>query len=374
MNQAAKAVLFQKITIAEAAKKYLVPRTTLRRHIKYGGCSKKQLGRKAALTEQQETELTNLILNMKRNLFGLTIKDVRRLVFEYCFMKSIKNPFNSDDKMAGRVWIQSYMKRHKDIELPRTLEKNGKIDEEICNFFTVLQKMIYQDGQKVVPDDNIYNIHEFGFSIGKKNPRVVSHNHLRVLKTEEKKQMVGFLSCISAVGHYIPPMMIFPREGMELNLMVEAVPGAIGSTHKIGEEDEKYLLDWFDHFLAHVQSKHRKEKTILILDGKNFGSLSLELLHRAEENNVSLLSLPSNCSMQLQPLIKTFFKSINVNYDREVQIWSHIHPDGTFDDLRAVALFRNAYCKSATVETAVNGFLKCGIMPFNPNVIKHRFT
>ena len=64
IKAAANAVLNQGVSLKKAAKEYQVPRTTLRRHLKKGGSIKKQLGRRTGLTEEQETELKAVTLDI----------------------------------------------------------------------------------------------------------------------------------------------------------------------------------------------------------------------------------------------------------------------------------------------------------------------
>ena len=61
-------------SLKRASKEFSVPRTTLRRHMKIkvkGGQIKKRLGRPAILSETQELELVDLILDFESRLFGL---------------------------------------------------------------------------------------------------------------------------------------------------------------------------------------------------------------------------------------------------------------------------------------------------------------
>lgn len=67
-----------------AAKTFNVPATTLRRRFKNGcGATKGDLGgRRAILTREIEEELMNHIFDMETRFFGLSMTDLRRLVFQ----------------------------------------------------------------------------------------------------------------------------------------------------------------------------------------------------------------------------------------------------------------------------------------------------
>ena len=65
------------------------------------------------------------------------------------------------------------------------------------------------------------------------------------------------------------------------------------------------------------------------------------------------------------------FKSDNVNYNREVQIWLRQHPGRSATEFHIATLFGSAHTKAATVSNAVSGFRNCGINSFNPHVFSN---
>ena len=79
------------MSLKQTAKTFCIPRTTLRNHVKLkvsgGDFSTKRLGRPTVLSKAQEAELVELILDFEARLFGLTVMDIRRLVYDYCEKK-----------------------------------------------------------------------------------------------------------------------------------------------------------------------------------------------------------------------------------------------------------------------------------------------
>jgi len=72
------------------ARQFNVPRNTLRRQVaarKNGKEVSKQLGKCTVLSAGQEHELVQVALSLESRLFGLTLQDLRRLVFQYCEKK-----------------------------------------------------------------------------------------------------------------------------------------------------------------------------------------------------------------------------------------------------------------------------------------------
>ncbi|KAJ4446572.1 hypothetical protein ANN_13269 [Periplaneta americana] len=57
-------------------------------------------------------------LKVLANLFyGLTPNDVKRAAFEFAEANKIKHPFSKETKMAGRYWLQGFLKRNSSLSL-----------------------------------------------------------------------------------------------------------------------------------------------------------------------------------------------------------------------------------------------------------------
>ena len=54
---------------------------------------------------------------MDKAFYGLTIMDIRVLVFEYCKRNEIDNPFSKETKLTGEDFVRGFLKRHKDLAL-----------------------------------------------------------------------------------------------------------------------------------------------------------------------------------------------------------------------------------------------------------------
>ena len=63
--------------------------------------------------------LETLILDYESRLFGLTVPDIRRLVYDYCGKNNIKNNFSDSTQMAGEDWVKSFMARHPMLSVQR---------------------------------------------------------------------------------------------------------------------------------------------------------------------------------------------------------------------------------------------------------------
>src|SRR6218665_725319 len=102
------------------ARDFDVPRNTLHRKVlaeKRGAVVERKLGHKTVLNSGQEQELVQLLLQLEKQLFGLTQQDLRKLVYQYCERNQISHPFNKLDRMAGEDWSRGFLKRHQNLSV-----------------------------------------------------------------------------------------------------------------------------------------------------------------------------------------------------------------------------------------------------------------
>jgi len=194
MKIAVSSVLINGMSKKKAAREFGVPRATLQRHIKNaekGAGVKKQLGRKCILAEDQEEDLAARLVEMENRLYGLTIEDVRRLVYVFCQQNNISHPFSHEKQMAGRKWLAAYFKRHKElsVRLPEKTSISRALGfnwPKVNMYFDLLEKTLFDaDGNSLIPLCNIYNVDETGFNICQKSRKIVA---------KKGKKSVGILT------------------------------------------------------------------------------------------------------------------------------------------------------------------------------------
>ena len=321
----------------KAAPLYNVPRGTLQRHIKKaknGEGVQKQLGRHTILTCDQEEELAQRLVDMEARLYGLTPEDVRRIVYQFCEVNIIKHPFSHQKQMAGRKWLMCFFKRHKElaVRLPERMNRAiGFNKPKVTMYFDLLETTLFdKNGKRLIAAANIYNVDETGFSVCQKSHSIVGRKgkkNIGILCSAEKAKNVTVIGCVSACGNYVLPMFIFPRVRVRAEFLDHGPVGAIQRANKSGKSGwitEELFLEWFEHFVMHVQPKSRTEPTLLLADGHVTHTNNLKLIEKAGENNVIILIFPSHCTHKLQPLDVAIYKSLKWNYDKEVSTVSYI--------------------------------------------------
>lgn len=380
LRRAVKQVIVEKMSKKQAALLNNIRRPTLIRHIKKANLGlgvKKQPGRPTVLSEEQEMELVVLIQDMESRLYGLTITDVRRIVYLFCEKNAIPNTFNQQDGMAGRNWIKLFLGRHSDLSVrkPEAVSIQRAIGfnrAKVDIFFDLLEKTCYDaSGMQIIPYENIFNVDESGFTCVQKPQKIVAtkgKKNVGTLTSAEKGKTITVVCCMSAAGTFVPPMFIFPRMRMKESLMDHSPPGSVGTCTKTGWINEAAFDFWLDHFLRSVRPQNMPQPVLLVMDGHSSHTRNLNVLLKARDNNVILLCLPSHCTHRLQPLDVSFFKGLNSRYDEALRKWLRDHPGRKVNEEQVAELFSVAYGTTATVETAVNGFRKTGIAPFNRDI------
>jgi hypothetical protein len=363
-----------------AAKIFGIPRQTLRRHLqkaKDGLGVEKVLGRPRILTVEQEAELTEVILDMERRLFGLTKIDIRRLVYRFCKVNDIRNNFNHENQCAGEDWMVTFMINHPELSLrkpePTSLARaSGFNKEKVGRFFDCYESLLFSNtGGTIIPPCRIFNADESGFTVCHTPGKIVAEKGKRsvgAVTSLEKGKTITVLCCVSASGTYVPPMIIFPRVRMKPAFMDKAPAGSIGVSTKTGWINEELFTRWFDHFLEITQPAACQSKTLLIVDGHSSHVKNFDVIMKARANNVIILSLPSHCTHRLQPLDVSFFKPLNARYNSAVQTWHRQHPGRPVTEAEFGELFNIAYASVASLEKAQSGFQKTGLHPFDHNI------
>ncbi|XP_050497814.1 uncharacterized protein LOC126878985 [Diabrotica virgifera virgifera] len=367
------------LSIHSSAKQYNIPSTTLFRRLKRPPEERlvKQLGRfRCVFTVDQERMLVDYILKMEERLFGLTISDLRYLTYEFAIRNNIEHRFNNEKKEAGKVWLLGFMKRHPVLSL-RLPEKTSAARASAFNavsvgkFFDLLEDLYQKHNYK---PNRIYNCDETGIStVPNKPSKIISKKgkkQVGVLSSAERGTLTTAEICFNAAGEYIPPALIFPRVRHHLTFDIGVPLNTKIFTHASGWMQTEIFTAWFHHFIKFAKPTS-EDRVLLILDGHSTHIKNIEVLELAKKNFVDILVLPPHCTHRLQPLDVSFMYPMSTFYEQAVRVWLRTHPGKVVTIHDVGPLFGEAYLKAASMATAISGFKKTGIWPFerpDPNV------
>lgn len=272
--------------------------------------------------------------------------------------------------MAGKEWLYSFLSRNPQLSL-RDPEKTsiarakGFNRTVVQKFFTLLQS-IYENHQ-LSPCD-VYNVDETGIlTVPNKPSKVLAlrgKKQVGCLSSAERGILVTVETCMNAAGNFMPPMFIFPRAKANPLLMDDAPPGSFAAYNKSGWITKETFVVWFKKFVAFSHPSAEKP-VLLILDGHSSHVKSIELINAARENHVILLCFPPHTTHRLQPLDVSLMAPLSAFYEQEVRKWLINHPGRAVTIYQIGHLFRDAYLRAAIPQTAIKGFEKTGIYPFN---------
>lgn len=381
MKKAIQAVFNGTMGYFKAAYTYQVPKSTLQDRVNkfrqngdLDSSTRKGLGRfKPIFSTSQEQSLVKHVLIMERRLFGLTYKDLRRLAFQFAEANNIDHSFNRTSKLAGEDWLAGFMKRHPQLSLraaePTSVARAMGFNMVSVNkFFDLLEGLI--DQYKFLPT-NIYNVDETGLTtVPKRQSRIIAlkgRKQVGLASSAERGQLTTAVLCVSASGNYVPPLLIFPRIRMKAELLDGAPPGTVAVCHPSGWIQSEIFVEWLNHFISAVKPK-KQNPVLLLLDGHSTHTKNLPLIEKARDNGVIILSFPPHCTHRLQPLDVSVMGPMSTYYTQEVNAWLRNNPGRVVTQFQLAKLFGAAYCKAATIQNAVSGFIKTGIFPTNRNV------
>lgn len=276
-------------------------------------------------------------------------------------------------KEAGKDWVQGFLSRHPELSIRKPESTSaaraaGFNKQAVEQFFNFLGNVY--DEHKLSPD-RIYNCDETGVSVVPKTKSKIiarkGRKQVGSITSAERGTTITIEICFSASGQYMPPMMVFPRKRMDPQLMLNAAPGAWGVCSDSGWMTAELFLGWFKKFVE-FSGATVDRPVLLLLDGHSTHTQNLDVINEARSNGVIILCFPPHTTHRLQVADVAYMKPLSTYYDQQITAWLRSHP-GMVVTVRQVAeIFGKAFIQASTMATAVNGFKKCGIWPYNPTV------
>ena len=211
-------------------------------------------------------------------------------------------------------------------------------------------------------ETGIKNVHKPPKIVATKGARQVSK-----ITSGERDFTVTVICAMNAVGTYLPPMLIFPRKRMADVLMVGAPPEAIEFASSRGWTDSTLFLRWLLEHFAKFTNASVDFQQIIVLDGHHCHK-TLAAVEFARTHGIHLITLPPHSTHKMQPLDRTYFKSLKSAYNAAADSWMVANPGKRITACDVAGIFCKAYLRSASPEKDIKGFDCCGIWLFNEHV------
>ena len=360
--------------LRETSRLYNVPLETLRRRVTGAvelGC---RPGPPTVLNESEEEQLSQYLVQMADVGFGLTREDIMRLAFNIAEKSGRKHPFSGNK--AGRGWFEGFKARHPKLTLrtPQPLSYCRALcsNQEVIDDFFGKLGAIYGRLNLVAKPMQVFNADETGISVVHKPGKVVAElgwHYVYALTSAEKGKIHTILTCVSASGFVLPPMMVYPRKKKVPEHMREgAVPNTMFAVSESGWMNKDLYLDWFQFFIDNIPPT----RPVLLLQDGHGSHVSIELIELARKNDIHLLCFPAHTSHILQPLDVGVFKSFKLNFSKACHAYISNHPGQVITTAVIASLVADAWPHSLTPLNILSGFKKCGIHPLNPGEVNDR--
>ncbi|XP_072398252.1 uncharacterized protein [Diabrotica undecimpunctata] len=309
----------------QAARQYGIPVATLNRRIKFGKneeeASRKKLGQfQTVFSPEQEKALVGHLIGMDKLFFGLSYLELRSLASQYAEINQIPNNFHKQNCLAGKYWLYLLLNRHPQLTL-RTPENtsaaraSGFNKVSVDTFFALLAEL--QD-KYALSASRTYNCDETGITTIPNKPTTIisvkGKKQVGNLTSGERGILITAEICVSAAGHYVPPLLIILRQRRNPIYEINLPRGSIVTFHKSGWMQTEIMSNiWFPHFLKHIHPTENNP-VLLILDGHSTHVKNLALIETARQHHVHILLTPPHTSHKLQPLDVSFMYPLSNYY------------------------------------------------------------
>src|SRR6266536_2884336 len=223
--------------------------------------------------------------------------------------------------------------------------------------------------------ENIYNFDEKGFlmGFGRSLKRIMTRAALesgRITKSKQdgSREFISILACISAIGKWIPPLLIYKGESGDLmTTWVDEVTTDSKAHFTVshnGWSSHAIGLVWLQKvFERYTKPTRETQKRLLIVDGHS-SHVNMVFVNWADEHDIILLILPPHTTHRLQPLDVGMFQPLSTNYSIELD--EMINESGgrvTMSKAFFWPMFKRSWDKAFTKKNIQSAFCKSGIWP-----------
>lgn len=370
--QAAIAAIDSGAKLKAVARDYSIPASSLRDHI-YGKTLKRKKGRQGVLSVEEDEQLVKYLFDMQERAHPLSITDVRMKVAE--LTQDRWTPFKNGVPGAG--WLRWFRRRHPELTLraPQCLEEGRARGLNPTSVASLYRNLEFIFRTHNYPADHIWNADESGAQAGRSGGGnlVFAKRGTRSVHAvvPDAREHITVLSCINAAGQSIPNYYIFKGRRRERDYICKCEVGATMSMQDNAWMSSYLFAGWISHFINVLGKRFGispENRHLLVLDGHG-SHVTLDVVVKAKEHGLDVLSLPSHTSHRLQPLDVSIFKPFKVAFRGYRDAWS-VRNRGQGASKEDLAQWVSLGLRKAlTPANIIKGFRTTGIWPLNPNAM-----
>ena len=361
MQKALQAVKLDGASVRRAAMEYGVPKSTLGDRVSGRVTHGVVSGPPKYLNDEEEEELVRFILGCASVGYPKTRKEILSLVQTQV------------DKPISHEWWDSLCKRHPNLTFrtpaPLSIARATAVDETALErYFDLLERTLGDNGLLEKPCQ-VFNMDETGMPLSPQSPKCVfgrgEKNPVNIDGGD--KAQITVVACVSASGYCIPPMVIWDRKKLSLELTAGEVPGTFYGLSDKGWMDQELFDAWLScHFLRYAPPTR---PLLLLLDGHS-SHYSPYAIRFAAKEKVIMFALPPHTTHVTQPLDRSCFSPLKVAWREVCQAFMAENPGKRVTRFNFLHLFSLAWMKSMTMKNIVSGFRVTGVYPVNRKVVE----
>ena len=161
-------------------------------------------------------------------------------------------------------------------------------------------------------------------------------------------------------------MIIFEGKYLNHEWTIGEVPGTIYGISEKGWTDQELFMFWLKHFLTHAVPARPYP---LLLDGHS-SHFELSSIQLAEKEGIIILCLPPHTTHESQSLDCGVFGPLKKQWTQVCHDFQQANKGAVISKYSFSRLFSQAWLQAFSAHNIVAGFHKCGVYPFNRNVIE----
>ena len=365
MARAITAVL-DGVSIRSASELYNVPKSTLGDRISGRVLPGSKSGPQPYLSEQEENELATFLCRSAAIGYGRTRSEVISIVERILLSRGI-------DKRVSSGWWESFITRNPQLVMrtPAALSNVRSMASDrdsLDKYFDILEDTMEENCLTDQPF-LIFNMDETGLALEPKPLKTVTLKGCKhpSAVTSGTKQQITVVGCVRADGQCLPPMVIWNRKKLPIELPVNEIPGTIYGLSDKGWIDGELFQWWFKkHFLCYAPTSR---PLLLLLDGHS-SHYCPEVIRYAAEQQVIIFTFPPNTTHLTQPLDKGMFGPLKVAWKEALHAFQIKNPARPISKHNFSSIFSEAWLKSMTPINVLAGFRTTGVYPLNRDAIK----
>ncbi|XP_062538368.1 jerky protein-like [Armigeres subalbatus] len=274
LNEAAAAVWDNRMSLAESARFFNIPKPTLFRYIKgLSGIKSSSRGRSTAIPFEVEARVVSCIMTMEK--------------------KTTKTPF--EDDIPGDDYFLNFKRRHglshKKPQSVAVARKRAADPFVISEYFQLLKEVT-----RYVPPERIYNIDETSFCLDPSRIKVVDAKGRAAhrLTAGPGRENYTVLMGGNAFGEKLDPLIIFQGKNLWDSWMAKEKDEFSGMTYAATENGWIESSIFSNYFRRSFLTGIGKDRPVVLIYDGHSSHVSLDIIELALKENVVFSSSPAH--------------------------------------------------------------------------------